>query len=491
MFKKNQAQKKASNSALNFAQKGGKAAAKQALETIKFIARLVLKKIIALILFLITKVTFIILAVLIPLLVIVVIFLTIFGTAGTLLLTSYLADDETLSRVTVYYSDKERELSASITEEAIKSAYGVDEVNYLQVDNFGHRSHLILSYLTAKYQNFTFPQVKDELDIIFSLQYQKTITVRKIEVEILDKDGNGTGIFETRKIADLTLINNSLHDILLSRLSSDEQEHFLLLLEVNGNRQYGDFPMDWDWLTNITDDFNNRNKGVEAEVPNNTPVYGTINGKIISATTDSVSIDGKFGEDTIIITFSRLNSVTVNVGDSVRMSTIIGYTTDRIFIQIQRNGVFINPILFLGSQRQELNYGTNQPPLTQSEYNQLVESMNKVLGTPYVFGGQTPGRGIDCSAFVWWAINDSGIKSWSRTTAQGQFNQCDSITLADVRPGDLIFFEKTYDTTNAVSHIGVYLGNGMMHHSGSPNKIESFQTSYWQNHFCSFGRLRH
>jgi cell wall-associated NlpC family hydrolase len=174
------------------------------------------------------------------------------------------------------------------------------------------------------------------------------------------------------------------------------------------------------------------------------------------------------------------------------MTTVVGYTSGRIFIQIQRNGVYVNPVLFLGSQRQDLVYGTTLPPLTQSEFNDLTDFASDALGTPYVFGSSNPPTATDCSGFIWWAYDGSGVKSWDRTTAQGQFNQCDPITLADARPGDLIFFQGTYDTKDSriVTHVGIYLGNGEMQHSGTPNQISSINTSYWQEKFYSFGRLR-
>ena len=56
------------------------------------------------------------------------------------------------------------------------------------------------------------------------------------------------------------------------------------------------------------------------------------------------------------------------------------------------------------------------------------------------------------------------------------------------RPGDLIFFEKTYDTAGA-SHVGIYVGNNRMLHCGDPIHYASIDTSYWRSHFLQFGRL--
>ena len=57
------------------------------------------------------------------------------------------------------------------------------------------------------------------------------------------------------------------------------------------------------------------------------------------------------------------------------------------------------------------------------------------------------------------------------------------------QPGDLIFFEKTYNTVGA-SHVGIYVGNGMMIHCGDPISYTSINSTYWQNHFLGFGRIK-
>jgi len=53
----------------------------------------------------------------------------------------------------------------------------------------------------------------------------------------------------------------------------------------------------------------------------------------------------------------------------------------------------------------------------------------------------------------------------------------------------LIFFEKTYNTVGA-SHVGIYVGNGMMIHCGDPISYTSINSTYWQNHFLGFGRIK-
>ncbi len=59
---------------------------------------------------------------------------------------------------------------------------------------------------------------------------------------------------------------------------------------------------------------------------------------------------------------------------------------------------------------------------------------------------------------------------------------------SEAKPGDLIFFQGTYDTPGA-SHVGIYVGNNMMIHCGKPVQYTSIASAYWQEHFMAFGRL--
>ncbi|EKC62084.1 peptidase, M23/M37 family, partial [human gut metagenome] len=54
---------------------------------------------------------------------------------------------------------------------------------------------------------------------------------------------------------------------------------------------------------------------------------------------------------------------------------------------------------------------------------------------------------------------------------------------------DIIFFTGTYDSPGPVSHVGIYVGDGMMLHCGSPIQYANINSSYWQTHFYAFGRL--
>ena len=119
-------------------------------------------------------------------------------------------------------------------------------------------------------------------------------------------------------------------------------------------------------------------------------------------------------------------------------------------------------------------------------YGALMAEATKYIGWPYVWGGSSPSTSFDCSGFVSWVINHSG---WNvgRLGAQGLYNICTPVSSSQAKPGDLIFFQGTYDTAGA-SHVGLYVGDGMMIHCGSPISYANINTSYWQQHFYTFAR---
>lgn len=127
--------------------------------------------------------------------------------------------------------------------------------------------------------------------------------------------------------------------------------------------------------------------------------------------------------------------------------------------------------------------------LSDPQFAAMMEEAEKYLGYPYVWGGSNPNTSFDCSGFVSWVVNNCGV-GWNlgRLGADSLRHTCSYVSPANAKPGDLIFFEGTYDTTGA-SHVGIYLGNNMMIHCGDPIQYADITSSYWQQHFLSFGRL--
>ena len=140
-----------------------------------------------------------------------------------------------------------------------------------------------------------------------------------------------------------------------------------------------------------------------------------------------------------------------------------------------------------GSGEAGIDYQVPAEALTDSEFAAIYKEAQKYVGTPYVWGGSTPKTGFDCSGYVCWVYNQNGYNV-GRTTAEGLWQKSQHIREAEAKPGDLVFFEGTYDTPGK-SHVGIYLGNGMMLSAGDPIKYANIHSSYWQKHLAGFGRL--
>lgn len=105
-------------------------------------------------------------------------------------------------------------------------------------------------------------------------------------------------------------------------------------------------------------------------------------------------------------------------------------------------------------------------------------------GVPYSWGGVSP-TGFDCSGLVQFTFGHFGVQL--ERTSYSQFQQGHSISLDDLSPGDLVF----YDTNGpGASHVGIYVGNGQFIHSGGSHvQIESMNNSYWRAHYIGAKRV--
>lgn len=144
------------------------------------------------------------------------------------------------------------------------------------------------------------------------------------------------------------------------------------------------------------------------------------------------------------------------------------------------------------SQREDyLDYDVPRSALEDEVFAKMVAEAEKYLGYPYVWGGTNPATSFDCSGYVSWVINHSGW-NYGRLGVMGLEDVCTPVSRANARPGDLVFFIGTYDAPypDRPTHVGIYVGSGMMIHCGSPISYANINTPYWQNHYYGFGRLR-
>lgn len=120
------------------------------------------------------------------------------------------------------------------------------------------------------------------------------------------------------------------------------------------------------------------------------------------------------------------------------------------------------------------------PPeaLEDEQFAAIIKEAEKYLGFPYVWGGSSPAMSFDCSGFVSYVYNNCGVGwNFGRLGAEGLRQLCTRVSSANVKPGDLIFFQGTYDTTGA-SHVGIYVGNNTMLHCGAPIQYSDISSPY-------------
>jgi peptidoglycan DL-endopeptidase CwlO len=90
----------------------------------------------------------------------------------------------------------------------------------------------------------------------------------------------------------------------------------------------------------------------------------------------------------------------------------------------------------------------------------VVAEAQKYLGVPYLWGGTDPTKGLDCSGFTQLVFGNLGI-DLPRTSSQQATSGRAVASLAEARPGDLVFFDNS-SSRAGVDHVGIYLGNGRM-----------------------------
>ena len=130
--------------------------------------------------------------------------------------------------------------------------------------------------------------------------------------------------------------------------------------------------------------------------------------------------------------------------------------------------------------------GSGQTSASAASYSvdKLISAAKGVIGTPYVWGGVTQ-AGFDCSGFIYYAYNKAGYQV-SRMSSDSYYSRSSYVTKP--QPGDLVFFEGTYQS--GISHLGIYLGNQQFIHAGDDGvEISSLDNSYWKSHFDSFKRF--
>ena len=117
-----------------------------------------------------------------------------------------------------------------------------------------------------------------------------------------------------------------------------------------------------------------------------------------------------------------------------------------------------------------------------------VELARSRVGAPYVWGTAGPDA-FDCSGLVLWVYEQLGLQV--PRTAQQQFEWAVPIEPDQLQPGDLVFYENTYPSSDRMTHVGIYVGNGtlvMATNTGDFVRQVPLSDPYWSAHFAGAGR---
>ena len=421
---------------------------------------------------------------------------------------SYLAEDTDIDNAALAYSKWEVELQLQIAN--VQNDFpGFDEYRF-QVDYFGHNPLELMAYLTAVHHVFTYPEIRTALRELFDEQYQLVFTP-SVEIRHYEDADENLIPYEWHVLT-TTLTMRSLTSIVHQRMTADQRQHFDILMITAGARQIVGSPFDFNWRPFITSHYGWRispisglpelHRGIDIGLPTGTPILAAHDGIVTFAGSmggygNVIFIAGDNGIET---RYAHCDTILVTVGQMASMGDVIatvGSTGDstgpHLHFEILRNGVYLNPIFFsmTNAYDGELDFGNPGSPMGDGSFEALLAEAMRHLGAPYQWGASGP-NAFDCSGFVYYVLNRSGVANVGRTTAQGYFNMSRPVSPSDARPGDLIFFEGTFSSTRTITHIGFYIGEVRMIHTGSnPNGVEivSIHSPFWQRHFHSFGRI--
>ncbi|MBP2660416.1 MAG: hypothetical protein H6Q69_3448 [Firmicutes bacterium] len=140
--------------------------------------------------------------------------------------------------------------------------------------------------------------------------------------------------------------------------------------------------------------------------------------------------------------------------------------------------VNIKPVPFQGTD--------SNSTTSSSKGDAIIATAKTYMGVPYVFGGESPTSGLDCSSFTQLVMKKNGI-TLPRTAAE-QYNQGTAVDKEDLQIGDLVFFT-TYKP--GASHVGFYMGDQQFIHASSAAKqvtISSLDEAYYTEHYIGSRR---
>lgn len=416
------------------------------------------------------------------------------GASSSIIGTTYPSTDEDIYDTENAYAALEVALNRQINN--MESTHpGYDEYWY-QVDEISHNPYHLISYFTAKYGEFTYSQVKDEIEEIFREQY--SLYVDEVNDTVTEtktvRVGESLGQVVTSGYCSCSVCcgqwaggatASGAYPTANHTIAVDASDPFVPMgtkVVMNGV----------EYVVEDTGAF--ARYGVQFDVYYDSHAAASAHGH---QTWEAYIADSNGSQEVEVTTTELVNRLEVTLTnhnlDTVLRNRLDENEEKRYDLYNltfgNRNYLFDTETL-PGVAGGGFGYEIPSEALSDEKFANMIREAEKYLGYPYVWGGASPSTSFDCSGFVSWVINNCG-NGWNvgRQTAEGLRGYCAYVSPSEAKPGDLIFFQGTYETVGA-SHIGIYVGDNMMIHCGDPIQYANIATPYWQEHFMAFGRIR-
>jgi cell wall-associated NlpC family hydrolase len=291
----------------------------------------------------------------------------------------------------------------------------------------------------------------------------------------------------------------------------DEYRYDLAKIEHNGNYIAAYFTAKYGNYSDLTDEMKAELKEIFAREYIVTYTPSEEPAKRLVQATDPITGEGLKNSDgtpamveqdymkkimTVKLVNNDLNQILLDRLDAGK----IGYYNTLVTTSGQRPGLFGGDSApddqYSAKYKNTSSFDESSLALSTSDAKAMFDVGKDQLGKSYIMGAahgsdfnsSNPAH-FDCSSFVCWVLKNSGVANIGCRDTNGILGCCDRISASEAQPGDIIFFEHTYNYPGA-SHVGIYLGNGLMMHAGNPVKIATVNTNYWNSHFLTFGRIK-
>lgn len=416
------------------------------------------------------------------------------GASSSIIGSTYPSTDEDIYDTENAYAALEAALNRQINN--MESTHpGYDEYWY-QVDEISHNPYHLISYFTAKYGEFTYSQVADEVEEIFREQY--SLYVDEVNDTVTEtktvRVGESLGQVVTSGYCNCSICCGQWAGGATASGAYPTANH---TIAVDASNPF--VPMGTKIVMNgveyvVEDTGAFARYGVQFDVYYDSHAAASAHGH---QTWEAYIADNNGSQEVEVTTTEVINRLEVTLTnhnlDTVLRSRMDANEEKRYDLYNgtygNRNYLFDVGSLPGGGGADGYGYEIPSEALSDEKFAKMIHEAEKYLGYPYVWGGASPSTSFDCSGFVSWVINNCG-NGWNvgRQTAEGLRGCCAYVSPADAKPGDLVFFQNTYPTSGA-SHVGIYVGNNMMIHCGDPIQYTNIGSQYWQQHLLGFGRL--